>query len=240
MVPPFQDSAENLSSGWFDGEIWDAPGRRSGKYVALRFTFPPDEYAKPRERMVQDQIERRGVSDPRVLEAMRAVPRHRFLPADDRASAYEDTPLAIGCRQTVSQPYIVAYMTAALALQGGEQVLEIGTGSGYQTAILACLSRKVYSVERIPELADRARETLLALGIDNAEVIVGDGTAAPPPLPDPLPGQLAPSGRLIAPVGGRGVQELELHTRVASGIERRPLLAVVFVPLIGKFGWEEE
>jgi protein-L-isoaspartate(D-aspartate) O-methyltransferase len=237
------------------GRIREAPEWRSGKNVGLRFTFPPDEYAKPRERMVRDQIERRGVSDPRVLEAMRAVPRHRFLLGDERAYAYDDTPLPIGCRQTVSQPYIVAYMTAALALQGGEQVLEIGTGSGYQTAILACLSRKVYSLERIPELADRARETLLALGIDNAEVIVGDGTAgwpsaAPydailvtagaPALPDPLPGQLAPSGRLIAPVGGRGVQELELHTRVASGIERRPLLAVVFVPLIGKFGWEKE
>jgi protein-L-isoaspartate(D-aspartate) O-methyltransferase len=147
--------------------------------MSLRFTFPPDEYAKPRERMVRDQIERRGVSDPRVLEAMRAVPRHRFLSADDHASAYDDSPLAIGCRQTVSQPYIVAYMTAALALQGGEQVLEIGTGSGYQTAILACLSRKVYSVERIPELADRARETLLALGIDNAEVIAGSSGSAP-------------------------------------------------------------
>jgi protein-L-isoaspartate(D-aspartate) O-methyltransferase len=205
--------------------------------------------------MVRDQIERRGVSDLRVLEAMRAVPRHRFLPAGERASAYDDTPLPIGCRQTVSQPYIVAYMTAALELRGGEKVLEIGTGSGYQTAILACLSDTVYSMERIPELADRARENLRALAIDNAEVIVGDGTAglasaapfdailvtaAAPELPDPLLAQLAPSGRLVAPVGGRGVQDLELHTRGPSGIERRRLIAVVFVPLIGKFGWEKE
>jgi protein-L-isoaspartate(D-aspartate) O-methyltransferase len=223
--------------------------------VGLRFTFPPDEYAEPRERMVRDQIERRGVSDPRVLEAMRAVPRHRFLLGDERASAYDDTPLPIGRHQTISQPYIVAYMTAALELKGEEKVLEIGTGSGYQTAILACLSRTVYSMERIPELADRARENLRGLAIDNAEVIVGDGTAglpdtAPfdailvtagaPGLPDPLVEQLAPLGRLVAPVGGRGVQELELHTRAPSGIERRRLISVVFVPLIGKFGWEKE
>ena len=221
----------------------------------LRHSFPPDEYSKPRERMVRDQIERRGVSDPRVLEAMRTVPRHRFLLGDERASAYDDTPLSIGCHQTISQPYIVAYMTAALELQGGEMVLEIGTGSGYQTAILACLARRVYSVERIPELADRARENLRELGVDNAEVIVGDGTAglasiAPfdailvtagaPGLPDPLVKQLAPSGRLIAPVGGRGVQELELYMRVPSGIEHRRLISVVFVPLIGKYGWEKE
>jgi protein-L-isoaspartate(D-aspartate) O-methyltransferase len=223
--------------------------------VALRFTFPPDAYDKSRERMVRDQIERRGVSDPRVLEAMRAVPRHRFLSGEERASAYDDTPLPIGCHQTISQPYVVAYMTAALALQSDGTVLEIGAGSGYQTAILACLSRRVYSMERIPELAVRARENLRALGIDNTEVIVGDGTAglpssAPfdailvtagtPDLPDPLLEQLAPSGRLIAPVGGRGVQELELCTRMPSGIERRQLISVVFVPLIGKFGWERE
>jgi protein-L-isoaspartate(D-aspartate) O-methyltransferase len=223
--------------------------------VSLRFTFPPDEYAKLRERMVRDQIERRGVSDLRVLEAMRAVPRHRLLSGDERASAYDDTPLPIGCHQTISQPYIVAFMTAALGLQGDENVLEIGTGSGYQTAILACLSQSVYSMERIPELADRARENLHSLSIDNAEVIVGDGTAglperAPydailvtagaPGLPVPLMGQVAPSGRLIAPIGGRGVQELELYTHSPSGIECRRLISVLFVPLIGKYGWEQE
>jgi protein-L-isoaspartate(D-aspartate) O-methyltransferase len=223
--------------------------------VGLRFSFPSDEYIQARERMVRDQIESRAVSDPRVLEAIRAVPRHRFLGEDAFASAYDDTPLSIGCHQTISQPYIVAYMTAALELRGEEKVLEIGTGSGYQTAILACLARAVYSVERIPELAARARENLRALSIDNAEVIVGDGTAglpdrAPfdailvtagtPVLPNPLLEQLALWGRLIAPVGGRSVQELELCRRLPAGIECRRLISVVFVPLIGKFGWEKE
>jgi protein-L-isoaspartate(D-aspartate) O-methyltransferase len=223
--------------------------------MGLRYSFPPDEYVHPRERMVREQIERRGLSDPRVLEAMRAVPRHLFLLRSERASAYDDTPLPIGCHQTISQPYIVAYMTEALKLQGGENVLEIGTGSGYQAAILACLAHAVYSIERIPELAERARENLRALNIVNAEVIVGDGTAglpeqapfdailvtaATPIVPDPLLEQLAPSGRLIAPVGGRGVQELELCTRNPAGINRRRLISVVFVPLIGKHGWERE
>ena len=130
--------------------------------------------------MVRDQVERRGVRDPRVLEAMRAVPRHLFLSGPEQSSAYDDTPLPIGCRQTISQPYIVGYMTEALAPRDTETILEIGTGSGYQTAILACLAQKVLSIERIPELADRARENLRVLGIDNAEVLTGDGTAGWP------------------------------------------------------------
>lgn len=204
--------------------------------------------------MVRDQIERRGVRDERVLEAMRAVPRHHFLSGSERSSAYDDTPLPIGCQQTISQPYIVAYMTEALGLGGSEHVLEIGTGSGYQTAVLACLAQTVISIERIPELAERARENLLTLDLDNAEVAVGDGTAgypehAPydailitagtPAVPQPLLDQLAPRGRLIAPVGGRSVQELELWTRSSSGFNQRRLIAVVFVPLIGSFGWKE-
>ncbi|MBN2084245.1 MAG: protein-L-isoaspartate(D-aspartate) O-methyltransferase [Anaerolineales bacterium] len=204
--------------------------------------------------MVRDQVERRGVRDPRVLEAMRAVPRHLFLSGPDRASAYDDTPLPIGCHQTISQPYIVGFMTEALAINEAETVLEIGTGSGYQTAILACLARKVISIERIADLADRARENLRALGIDNAEIIVGDGTAGRPDLspfdavlvtagapaaPRPLLEQLAPGGRLIAPVGGRSVQELELWTRTRTGFDQRRLIAVVFVPLIGEYGWKE-
>jgi protein-L-isoaspartate(D-aspartate) O-methyltransferase len=204
--------------------------------------------------MVRSQIERRGVRDSRVLEAMRAVPRHLFLSGSDRASAYDDTPLPIGCHQTISQPYIVAYMTEALGLQGTEKVLEIGTGSGYQTAILACLARTVYSMERIPELAERARKNLRALGIDNAEIAVGDGTAgvpeqAPfdavlvaagtPSLPPPLLDQLALGGRLVAPIGERSVQDLERWIRTPSGFEKRRLIAVVFVPLIGEHGWEK-
>jgi len=204
--------------------------------------------------MVRDQIERRGIRDPRVLEAMRAVPRHLFVAGHDQPAAYEDTPLPIGCQQTISQPYIVAFMTEALELSGAEKVLELGTGSGYQTAILACLTQSVLSIERIPELAERARERLGGLGIDNAEVVIGDGTtgypdrlafdavlitAGTPAVPQPLLEQLAPGGRLLAPVGGRSVQELELWRRTPTGFEHRGLTAVVFVPLIGAHGWKD-
>jgi protein-L-isoaspartate(D-aspartate) O-methyltransferase len=204
--------------------------------------------------MVRYQIEHRGVKDERVLAAMRAVPRHHFLPPGDRDSAYDDTPLPIGSHQTISQPYIVAYMTETLQLRGTESVLEIGTGSGYQTAVLACLARMVISIERIPELAERARENLRSLGIDNAEVAVGDGTvgcpqrapfdavlvtAGTPAVPQPLLEQLAPAGRLLAPVGGRSVQELELWSRSADGFQSSRLIAVVFVPLVGAFGWKD-
>lgn len=221
--------------------------------MSIRYAFPPDPCAIDRLRMVRDQIERRGIQDNRVLEAMRAVPRHMFLPAGDRSSAYEDTPLPIGCYQTISQPYIVAYMTEALNVQPDETVLEIGTGSGYQTAILACLSKFVYSIERIPDLADRAREKLAALGIDNVELTVADGsagwtdhapyqailvTAGTPAVPDPLLDQLGVGGRLLAPVGGRTVQDLEIWRRTTAGLEHRRLIPVVFVPLIGKCGWE--
>jgi protein-L-isoaspartate(D-aspartate) O-methyltransferase len=222
--------------------------------LTLRHSFPTDSYALQRERMVRDQLERRGVRDERVLEAMRAVPRHLFLYPGERSSAYNDTPLPIGCYQTISQPYIVGYMTEALGLKCAEKVLEIGTGSGYQTAVLACLAQTVFSIERIAELAERARKNLGALNIDNADVAVGDGTAgcperAPfdailvtagtPTVPQPLLDQLAPGGRLIAPVGGRNVQELELWTRTPSGFAERRLIAVVFVPLIGALGWKE-
>ncbi|MGB7538699.1 MAG: protein-L-isoaspartate(D-aspartate) O-methyltransferase [Anaerolineales bacterium] len=222
--------------------------------MTLRHTFPPDSQSVQRERMVRDQVERRGVRDPRVLEAMRAVPRHLFLAGLEQSSAYDDTPLPIGCHQTISQPYIVGYMTEALQVRETETVLEIGTGSGYQTAILACLAQRVISIERISDLADRARENLRALGIDNAEVRIGDGTAgcperAPfdailitagtPAVPPPLLEQLAPGGRLIAPVGGHSLQELELWTRIQTGFDHRRMIAVVFVPLIGDHGWKE-
>ncbi len=205
--------------------------------------------------MVRDQIERRGLRDERTLEAVRAVPRHLFLPGEDRALAYDDTPLPIGCHQTISQPYIVAYMTEALQLRGEETALEIGTGSGYQTAILACLCKFVFSIERVPELAVSARERLASLGIDNVAVSTGDGTtglpehapyqailvtAGTPAVPQPLLDQLGLGGLLLAPVGDRGVQELELWQRTESGFDRRFLISVVFVPLIGKYGWNDK
>jgi protein-L-isoaspartate(D-aspartate) O-methyltransferase len=205
--------------------------------------------------MVREQLERRGLRDERTLEAMRAVPRHLFLPPESRDSAYADFPLPIGSRQTISQPYIVAYMTEALQLQGGEKVLEIGTGSGYQTAILACLARKVFSLERIGGLAAAASERLAGLGIRNVEVRTGDGTlglageapynailvtAGAPSVPRALFDQLAPDGRLMAPVGGRDIQTLERWRRTADGFEREALISVVFVPLIGEQGWEGE
>jgi protein-L-isoaspartate(D-aspartate) O-methyltransferase len=221
--------------------------------VSIRFAFPPDAYADQRFRMVRDQIARRGLADGRTLEAMRAVPRQAFLNEEYRASAYDDTPLPIGCLQTISQPYIVAYMTEALCLLGEESVLEIGTGSGYQTAVLACLCRFVHSVERVAELAAQAGQRLATLGIDNVEVTAGDGTlglpehapyqailvtAGTPAVPQLLLDQLAPAGRLLAPVGDRGLQELELWQRTGAGFSRRRLISVVFVPLIGRHGWD--
>ena len=226
-----------------------APARP--KWRPPRFTARQDE----RDRMVRvvRAYPRPRVSDAAVIAAMAAVPRHEFVPRQLASIAYADRPLPIGHDQTISQPYIVAYMTEALALKGTEQVLEVGTGTGYQTAILACLARTVISIERIAELADRARENLTTLGIGNVEVAVGDGTAgspehAPfdavlvtagtPSVPEPLLEQLAPGGRLIAPVGERSVQDLVLWTRTSTGVDKRRLIAVVFVPLIGEHGWD--
>jgi protein-L-isoaspartate(D-aspartate) O-methyltransferase len=196
--------------------------------------------------MVRSQIEARGVRDPRVLDAMRRVPRHLFVPADQREGAYADHPLPIGSGQTISQPYIVAFMTEQLGLKGGEKVLEIGTGSGYQAAVLSALAGRVYSIEIRRELADEARERLERLGITNAEVLTGDGyrgwpekgpfdaiivTAAPERVPPPLLEQLAPSGRMVIPVGGF-YQELKVIDRTPDGFRERSVLPVRFVPFI--------
>jgi len=201
-----------------------------------------------RARMVEEQIEARGVSDPRVLEAMRRVPRHRFVPGRLRAQAYEDRPLPIGSGQTISQPYVVAVMTELLDLQPGERVLEIGTGSGYQAAVLAELAGEVFSIEIVPELADRARETLAACGYGDVVVVTGDGyrglaerapfdaillTAAPEEVPEPLLEQLAPGGLLVAPVGDT-IQRLQVLERTEAGIETRTLFEVRFVPMTGE------
>lgn len=204
--------------------------------------------------MVESQIADRGVRDRRVLDAMRSVQRHLFVPEAIRNASYDDNALGIGHSQTISQPYIVALMTEALELKGGERVLEIGTGSGYQTAVLASLCDRVYTVERIGRLSRRAQETLKNLGVKNVEYLVGDGslgwqseapfdavivTAAPPRPPEPLKSQLAIGGRLVVPAGDRGSQELLRIRRTGDNeFATENLLAVVFVPLIGEHGWK--
>jgi len=205
-----------------------------------------DMYEPKRLEMVERQIAGRGVKDSRVLEAMRTVPRHLFVPVSEMPHAYEDHPLPIGSGQTISQPYIVAFMTEQLRLSGSETVLEIGTGSGYQTAVLARLARKVYSIEIRPELAKEAAERLKAQGITNAEVKTGDGykgwpehapfdgilvTAAPEQIPPPLLEQLASPGRMVIPVGGF-YQELKVIERNGAGYTEKSVLPVRFVPFV--------
>jgi len=197
--------------------------------------------------MTETQIRARGVRDKRVLAAMERVPRHLFVPEELRASAYADEPLPIGEGQTISQPYIVAYMTETLRLQGPEKVLEVGTGSGYQTAVLAELVRDVYTVEIVAKLSARAKGVLDGLGYGNVHYLVGDGsagwpeaapfeaimvTAAAAEIPGALEDQLATGGRMIVPVG-TDLQELVLIRREAKGLRRERLLAVRFVPLVG-------
>ncbi|KQC05422.1 MAG: protein-L-isoaspartate O-methyltransferase [Methanoculleus sp. SDB] len=207
-----------------------------------------------RERMVRDQIEGRGISDRRVLAAMRAIPRHVFVPEEVCASAYEDRPLPIGEGQTISQPYIVALMTELLDVGPEDRVLEIGAGSGYQAAILGRIASHVISVERLPAIARGAREHLAALGIDNVEVVVGDGTAgwpaeapydaiivtaAAPDIPRPLLDQLRDGGRLVAPVGDRAIQTLVRLEKAGGELSTRSCGGVCFVPLIGEYGWHD-
>lgn len=213
------------------------------------------EFAIPRERMVTEQVTRRGVRDARVLRAMGKVPRHRFVEEALSGRAYGDYPLPIGERQTISQPYMVALMTEALELVGHERVLEIGTGSGYQTAILAELCSKVYSIERIKGLADRAIRMLDSLGYYTVLVRVGDGslgwreeapfdailvTAAAPTVPDALVEQLSPKGRLVVPVGDAYSQELRKGVKEDEGMRWTDLGGCVFVKLIGNQGWSTD
>lgn len=208
-----------------------------------------DPYAEQRARMVRDQIVVRGTRGPAVLKAMREVPRELFLPPEVRAVAYEDRPAPIGYGQTISQPYIVAFMTEALDVKPGHTVLEIGTGSGYQAAILSTIAKQVYTIEIVPELAKSATETLRRLGHRNVTVLSGDGykgwpekapfdriilTASPREVPQALIDQLKPGGKLIAPVGSRdSMQELRLLEKAPDGrITSRGLLPVRFVPMI--------
>jgi protein-L-isoaspartate(D-aspartate) O-methyltransferase len=210
------------------------------------------EFRGRREAMVEQQIRQRGVINARVLDAMRSVPRELFVPVELRPQAYEDGPLPIGSGQTISQPYIVAYMTEALEVAPSHKVLEVGTGSGYQAAVLSELVREVYTIEIIPELARRAEEILRALGKTNVHVRTGDGyagwpdqapfdriivTAAPENLPRPLVDQLAPGGRLIVPVGSRGgPQWITIVEKTAMGVTERRTIPVQFVPFTRESG----
>ena len=211
-------------------------------------------YQEQREHMVRAQIESRGIKDPMVLKAMGEIPRQLFVPPEYRSRSYDDAPLPIGEGQTISQPYMVAWMTELLRLGGNETVLEVGTGSGYQTAVLAKIARKVYSVERIQALAERARATLEEMGFDNVEVVLGNGslglpdyapfdgimvTAGAPEVPRTLIGQLADGGLLVVPVGSSYMQMLTVVEKREEQVSIREEGSCVFVPLVGRYGWRE-
>lgn len=212
------------------------------------------DYRLARERMVVNQLVRRGIADKRVLQAMGCVPRDRFVEEALIGEAYNDHPLPIGCKQTISQPYMVGFMTEALCLKGCERVLEIGTGSGYQTAVLASVAASVYTIERIPALLDKARSVLASLGFANVAYKAFDGTlgwiecapfdailvtAAGPSIPKPLLGQLADGGRLVIPVGDRDGQELIKIVRIGGEYVRHRLGGCRFVNLVGVYGWQD-
>jgi protein-L-isoaspartate(D-aspartate) O-methyltransferase len=212
-------------------------------------------FENERRRMVREQLIDRDIRDARVLEAMATIPRHLFTPPEYRNVAYDDGPLPIGERQTISQPYIVALMTEMLKLSGDENVLEVGTGSGYQAAVLAHLARSVHTIERHEPLAQQAAATMSKLGLQNVFIHIGDGslgwppdapydgiivTAAAPHAPQPLLDQLADGGRLVVPVGGVGGQYLEVWQRDGVDFTHEALVPVAFVPLRGQYGWPED
>ena len=219
----------------------------------LRTSAPKEmSFAEQREWMVRNQLEAWGIADPPVLDAMRRVPRELFVPDAERNEAYYDGALPIGEGQTISQPFVVATMTERLRLGGQEKVLEIGTGSGYQTAVLSLLAAEVYTVERIARLSRQAQETLARCGAGNVHFQVGDGslgwpehgpydailvTCAAPAVPQPLVQQLADGGRMIVPVGPRGYQDLVLVRKTGQEVTQERLSPVAFVPLIGEHGW---
>lgn len=213
------------------------------------------EYEQARNQMVKSQIVRRGLRDERLLAAFESIPRHLFVPEEYRYAAYDDNPLPIGFSQTISQPYIVALMTDLLKLKGDECVLEIGTGSGYQAAILGMMANEVHTVELLPELATDADKLLKELGFDNVHVHIGDGSlgwpetapykgilvaAAAPQAPNTLLDQLVEGGRLILPVGGRGMQNLEVWEKEGNKFKNEVETAVAFVPLRGEEGWDRK
>jgi protein-L-isoaspartate(D-aspartate) O-methyltransferase len=210
---------------------------------------PASDFAAERQRMVQQQLMARGINDTRVIAAMAKVPREKFVPSESRVASYEDGPMPIGHGQTISQPYIVAFMTEQLRPKPNDRVLEIGTGSGYQAAILAELVKELYTIEIIEPLAKNAEATLQRLGYKNVHVKVGDGyrgwpehapfdaiivTCAPGKVPQPLTDQLKDGGRMIIPVGGFGNQELYLLEKKNGQLQRRAVLPVRFVPMAGE------
>jgi protein-L-isoaspartate(D-aspartate) O-methyltransferase len=225
----------------------------SGRAVGTGAGWQEARAARERERMVEEQLVRRGVTDARVLDAMRRVPRHRFVEEALRDRAYGDHPLPIGENQTISQPYIVGTMTQLLRLTGSEKVLEIGTGSGYQTAVLAELARRVCSVERVMPLAARARRILEELGYTSAVVKTADGTygwpdeapferiivtAGAPAVPAPLSQQLTEGGRIVVPDGGPQSQVLHVVDKIDGRMRLSTDCGCTFVKLVGKYGWE--
>ncbi len=225
------------------------PGRAPGIPVQGGPVSDSAGIVEVRERMVRRQIEGRGVTDPAVLAAMRTVPRHRFVPGAPAAAAYTDRPLPIGHGQTISQPYIVAFMAEAAAIEPGDRVLEIGTGSGYGAAVLAELAAEVYTIEIVPELAEQARRQLGAAGYSDVRVRTGNGwlgwpehapydaivvTAAPEEVPAALVGQLVQDGMMVIPVGGRFVQSLRVLRKTPVGLREEASLPVRFVPMVGR------
>jgi len=208
-------------------------------------------YTEKRERMVEYQIEARGINDPDVIRAMKNVKRHEFVPNQFRNRAYSDSPLSIGQGQTISQPYIVAHMTELLNIDKNDKILEIGTGSGYQAAVLAEITPNVYSIEIVEELAERARKTLREQGYQNIHLKVGDGfkgwekhapfdgiivTCSPSDVPEPLKEQLAEKGRMVIPVGGAFIQELVVLQKKEGKIKRSRISNVRFVPMVDDDG----
>jgi protein-L-isoaspartate(D-aspartate) O-methyltransferase len=224
----------------------------SYRWLFLAATVMVNDNDQRRDDMVMQQLMKRGIRDTRVLQAMQHTPRHLFVPVRYRAMAYDDMPLPIGHDQTISQPLMVAMMTEALRLRGDERVLEIGTGSGYQAAVLSRLATVVFSIERLPALGAQARAALYTLGIMNVHVLVGDGSlgvpehgpynaiivaAASPKIPEPLVDQLTGSGRLVIPVGDRHEQTLVRVTKTDARPHVEHLGKCRFVPLIGEEGW---
>jgi protein-L-isoaspartate(D-aspartate) O-methyltransferase len=226
----------------------------NGERLRVTDTAESDSYAQMRTEMVETQIRKRGIQDPGVLRAMATVPRHGFVPEQFKQLAYTDEPLGIGEGQTISQPYIVAAMTAALCLQGTEKALDVGTGCGYQAAILSVLCKEVFSIEYRPQLAREAADRLQRLGFTNVHVHTGDGSlglkesapydailvaAAAPKIPEPLREQLADGGRLIVPVGAEDHQHLVLVTRRGNQYTTERREGCRFVPLLGRYGWQD-